>query len=82
VKVELTSERDLKRLQWRCRRGLLELDLVLMAFLQRDYDSLTPEEQCDFSELLELPDNVLLDFLHLKAEPDDEKLKQIIKKIL
>ena len=44
---------DLDRIRWRCRRGLLELDLVLQAFLERGYDRLGPEERAVVSQLLE-----------------------------
>jgi antitoxin CptB len=60
---------DLDRIRWRCRRGLLELDLVLKAFLERGYDRLGPEEQAVFVELLEQPDNDLLDLAMGRTEP-------------
>jgi succinate dehydrogenase flavin-adding protein (antitoxin of CptAB toxin-antitoxin module) len=61
--------RDLDRVKWRCRRGLLELDLVLKSFLERRYDQLGPEERRLFAELLEQPDNDLLDLALGRAEP-------------
>jgi succinate dehydrogenase flavin-adding protein (antitoxin of CptAB toxin-antitoxin module) len=60
---------DLDRIRWRCRRGLLELDLVLQAFLERGYDRLGPEERAVFVELLEQPDNDLLDLAMGRTEP-------------
>lgn len=71
-----------RRLQWRCRRGLLELDLILQEFLRRGFGQLSISERGDFIELLELPDNVLLDFLHAKADPEQEKFRKIIGKIV
>jgi succinate dehydrogenase flavin-adding protein (antitoxin of CptAB toxin-antitoxin module) len=61
---------DLNRIRWRCRRGLLELDLVLKGFLERRYDQLGPEERSLFIELLEQPDNDLLDLALGRAEPE------------
>jgi len=52
---------ELDRIRWRCRRGMLELDLVLQGFLERRFDGLTAEERGRFVELLEQPDNDLLD---------------------
>lgn len=75
-------ELELKRVQWRCRRGLLELDLILQDFLTLKYERLTDAEREDFLQMLELPDNELLDFFHLNAEPEQENIRQIIKKIL
>lgn len=39
-------------LRWRCRRGLLELDLALQGFLDSAYEGLTPREQAQFADLL------------------------------
>ena len=61
---------DLDRIRWRCRRGLLELDLVLKAFLERGYDRLDPGQRRLFNELLEQPDNDLLDLALGRSEPE------------
>jgi len=62
---------DLDRVRWRCRRGLLELDLVLAAFLERGYGRLDAVERRLFDELLDWPDNELLDLAlgRREAEP-------------
>ena len=70
------------RLQWRCRRGLLELDLVLQAFVNDCYALLDSEEKQQLDRLLELPDNTLLAYLQGREEPGDHELKKIINKII
>jgi len=60
---------EMDRIRWRCRRGLLELDLVLTGFLERGYDRLGPDERAVFLELLEQPDNDLLDLAMGRTEP-------------
>jgi antitoxin CptB len=57
------------RIRWRCRRGLLELDLVLERFLASRFDSLDVEARRRFDELLDEPDNDLLDLALGRAEP-------------
>jgi succinate dehydrogenase flavin-adding protein (antitoxin of CptAB toxin-antitoxin module) len=52
---------EFDRIRWRCRRGLLELDLVLQSFLERRFDALSADERQRFNELLDQPDNDLLD---------------------
>ena len=47
------------RLRWRCRRGMLELDLVLAQFLQRHWLQLTAPQLAEFDALLDLPDQSL-----------------------
>ena len=61
---------DIDRIRWRCRRGLLELDLVLQAFLERGYERLDAGQRGLFAELLERPDNDLLDLALGRTEPE------------
>ena len=57
------DERALSRLRWRCRRGMLENDLILERFLHRHGSSLSFAQADCLNELLELSDNDLLDIL-------------------
>jgi antitoxin CptB len=68
----------MRRLRWRCRRGLLELDLVLEAFLDHKYDSLSMRDRELFSRLLETPDNTLLAWLHGTETPDDREIQHFL----
>ncbi len=60
---------EFDRIRWRCRRGLLELDLVLKRFLEHRFDGLDAGERRLFDELLNTPDNDLLDMALGRAEP-------------
>lgn len=73
--------RQFERLRWRCRRGLLELDLTLQDFLERAYRGLDPDEQISFDRLLALPDNTLLAYLQGSENPPDTELMQLVEKI-
>lgn len=75
------DDRRMERLRWRCRRGLLELDLILLDFLDHRFDSLTPSEQEAFNQLLSTPDNTLLAYIQGTQNPTEFELKQIIAKI-
>ena len=57
------SDAERARLAWRCRRGLLELDLLLQGFLDTGYAALNAEERREFAALLELSDPQLLALL-------------------
>jgi antitoxin CptB len=57
------------RIRWHCRRGLLELDLVLNRFLERDFATLSPDQREAFKGLLEYPDNDLWDLLSGRTDP-------------
>ncbi|MCV5333976.1 succinate dehydrogenase assembly factor 2, partial [Escherichia coli] len=44
------------RIKWACRRGMLELDVVIMPFFEECFDTLSEQEQRDFVSLLECDD--------------------------
>ena len=77
----MTPSEELRRLRWRCRRGMLELDLVLRDFLDRHYPLLSTSERTAFQQLLLLPDSALISFLHGTEEADSEELKNIVNKL-
>jgi antitoxin CptB len=60
----LLDERALSKLRWRCRRGMLENDLILERFFARYGETLTERQADALNALMELSDNDLLD-LHL-----------------
>ena len=66
----------LARLRWRCRRGMLENDLILERFLARRGDDLTEDEVAALDRLLDLPDGDLWDVLceRAPAPPDVQPL--------
>ena len=59
--TENMTEEEVRRLSWRCRRGLLELDIVLQRFSENHLTKLSIEELSAFDSLLDLPDNEFLD---------------------
>jgi len=61
---------DVDRVRWRCRRGLLELDLILTGFLETRYGRLDADQRRQFDELLEVGDNDLLDLAMGRREPE------------
>jgi antitoxin CptB len=63
VKGEGGKADHLRRLRWRCRRGLLELDLWLERFAASELNRLTPEECGALEALLEEADADLLAWL-------------------
>jgi antitoxin CptB len=69
------------RLRWRCRRGMLELDLLLQPFLENGYGELDESEQKLFLALLELPDQELFENLMAMNEPEKKEFSRVITKI-
>jgi antitoxin CptB len=66
------------RIRWRCRRGMLELDLVLKAFVERHLATLEPHKLEVFGTLLERPDPELLDYFMGHKEPLAAEERELI----
>ena len=64
-----------ERLKWQCRRGLLELDLVLERYLRSN------PEDAELSELLELPDNDLWDIVSGRSDRYDGRFEGIVARL-
>ena len=69
------------RLIWKCRRGLLELDLVLTQFLERQLPDLSSAELAAFDELLDYPDTELWDVVSGRSERFDPRLGGIVSRL-
>ena len=68
------------RLKWQCRRGLLELDLVLERFLERA-SSLSGAELAALEELLDYSDNDLWDVITGKSDRFDPRLGTVVSQL-
>jgi len=72
---------DINRLKWATRRGMLELDLVLLPFLENCFESLSDDDQIRFEKLLTCQDPDIFDWFMGKAVPSDPEVKIIVDKI-
>jgi antitoxin CptB len=68
-------EKIADRLKWKCRRGLLELDLVFQKYLEKH-----PEDESLF-ELLDLPDNDLWDIVSGRSEEYETRFKPVVARL-
>ena len=66
----LLGERELSKLKWRCRRGLLENDLFIERFFKQYEAALTVDQAQAMTDLMDLSDNDLLDLLLGRKEPE------------
>jgi len=76
---------DMSRLRWRCRRGTKELDIVMNRYLAERYPTASAEEQASFSDLLDVEDPIIFDYLMDKTRSDDanqQALIEILKSIM
>lgn len=77
----MMDDRERERILWRCRRGLLELDLLLQQFIQKHFAQLTDAELASFAHLLELPDPDLLDCCNGVTQLDDPQQQALVHRI-
>lgn len=73
---------NLARIRYQCRRGMLELDVLLESFLATAFVQLPSEEQQSFVELLAASDQQLYDWLVKKQQALEPKTQLLINKIL
>jgi len=69
------------RLYWQCRRGMLELDTLLLGFMDTDYNELNNHYRHVFETILDNSDPLLLDYLMGNTIPIDKDVAYVIKKI-
>lgn len=68
------------KLHWRCRRGMKELDLLTLGYLERYYRDAPAEDQEAFARLLELQDPQLMGYMLGRETPvDDEATTRVVR---
>jgi antitoxin CptB len=67
------------RLRWACRRGMLELDLILEPFVEQFYETLEEADQLRFEVLLESEDQSLFMWLMKRQSPDSPDMQRIVQ---
>ncbi len=76
---ELAAE--LRRLRWRCRRGMRELDQLMLRYLDQRWLAADVSERADFERLLETEDDRLWRWFMGREAVDDPALLKIIERI-
>lgn len=71
--------KEFERARWRCRRGLLELDIVLQRFMDQHYAQLDEQGLEQFERLLSLPDNDLWDLIAARQVTIDNNWQQVLE---
>ncbi|MDO6592751.1 MULTISPECIES: FAD assembly factor SdhE [Neptuniibacter] len=76
------TEEDIRRLRWQSRRGMLELDVLFVPFVEEAFADLEKDDQDRFVKLLACEDQDLFVWLMERAVPDDLDLQRIVRIIL
>ena len=76
-----TLDEEGRRLLWRCRRGMKELDVLLERYVHSRLSNASREERHTLSRLLELPDPSLADYLFGHIPADEPQMAQLVADI-
>ncbi|WP_120992997.1 succinate dehydrogenase assembly factor 2 [Stutzerimonas urumqiensis] len=78
----MPDQTELNRLFWHSRRGMLELDVLLVPFVKEVYPSLDAADQARYRKLLACEDQDLFGWFMERGEPEDEDLYRMVRMIL
>jgi antitoxin CptB len=78
----VSTDAEVARLRWRCRRGMRELDQLLTRWLDREYLTADPARRAAFEKLLACEDDSLWRWCMGMETPDDRELDDIVGRIL
>lgn len=80
--LNIAPNPEQSKLLWRCRRGLLELDLLLIPFIENRFEQLSSAELALFQTLLGEDDVCIKDWLSGHERPASRELRELIGKII
>jgi antitoxin CptB len=78
----MISESDYKRICWASRRGMLELDLILVPFVENCFRQLSALDQQRYINLMEGEDTDMFSWLLGREKPADAEIAAIIEQII
>jgi len=78
----MTDDIELKKLYWHSRRGMLELDLLLVPFAERRLPTLSEQARRDYADLLSREDQELYQWLVKKIAAPESTLQRMVNMVL
>ena len=78
----MTDDPTLPRLRWRARRGMRELDRLLLGYLDAHWQNAEPSERVAFERLLACEDTALWRWFLGHDTPADAEFDALVRHIL
>lgn len=78
----MATEEEYKRIRWASRRGMLELDLIMVPFVEQRFRELPELDKQRFINLLESEDNDLFSWFLGRGKPEDPELADIVQQVI
>jgi len=72
---------ELRRLRWRCRRGMRELDQLLMRYLDHAWAVDSDAQRGVFLQILDCEDDILWHWFMGHEEPADAGIASLVARI-
>jgi antitoxin CptB len=80
--IDAKMHEEQARLRWQCRRGMLELDVLLSNFFETQYAQLPIEKREIFKKLLYYPDQELYHWFLNHKTPQDLEMAEMVQLII
>jgi len=77
----MNEETELKRLRWRCRRGMRELDVLMTRYLDHGWPQASEDERKVFLRLLDCEDDKLWQWFMGRERPTDKEIDALVQRI-
>ena len=78
----MSDEAETRRLRWRCRRGMRELDQLMLRYLDGRWPAADDAERGVFLALLDTEDDKLWRWFMGRERPEDASLDALVQRIL
>jgi antitoxin CptB len=78
----VNDDPELRRLRWRCRRGMRELDQLMLRYLDGRWPQADESERSVFLRLLDSEDDKLWRWFMGREDPEDAELASIVQRII
>jgi antitoxin CptB len=69
---------ETNKLRWKCRRGMRELDVVLLHYLERHYPDANAKNRATFERMLDMQDPELYFLILGKTTTDDKDVSDVV----
>jgi antitoxin CptB len=78
----VNADLEIKRLRWRCRRGMRELDQLMLRYLDQRWTLADDGERSAFLRLLDCEDDKLWQWCMGRERPADPELHALVQRII
>lgn len=68
----------ISKLRWHCRRGMRELDILFLHYLEQHYQNASEDEQLAFEALIDTSDPIITDYIFNRQNPPSTSINKVV----